>query len=114
MDMTNQCVGDALSDMLQVESVLCAKGWDVQDWFLSYQVSKLKKFLVDFRIFQKQAIEKQFVSQDLPNRQMKVRVADRTVIETTDAERKCVQPQGLQSAIDELVTKFPKGRSFVR
>jgi len=88
MDMTNQCVGDALSDMLQVESVLCAKGWDVQDWFLSYQ--------------------------DLPNRQMKVRVADRTVIQTTDAERKCVQPQGLQSAIDELVTKFPKGRSFVR
>ena len=45
---------------------------------------------------------------------MKVRVADRTVIETTDAERKCVQPQGLQSAIDELVKKFRKGRSFVR
>jgi len=88
MDMTNQCVGDALSDMLLVESVLCAKGWDVQDWFKSYQ--------------------------DLPNRQMKVRVGDRTVIETTDAERKCVQPQGLQSAIDELVKKFPKGRSFVR
>jgi len=88
MDMTNQCVGDALSDMLLVESVLCAKGWDVQDWFESYQ--------------------------DLPNRQMKVRVADRTVIETTDAERKCVQPQGLQSAIDKLVKNFPKGRSFVR
>ena len=52
--------------------------------------------------------------QDLPNRQMKVRVADRTVIETTDAERKCVQPQGLQNAIDELVKNFPKGRSFVR
>ena len=40
MDMTNQCVGDALSDMLLVESVLCAKGWDAQDWYLSYQVCK--------------------------------------------------------------------------
>ena len=50
----------------------------------------------------------------MPNRQLKVKVADRTVIETTDAERKCVEPQGLQAAIDELVGKFPKGRSFVR
>ena len=50
MDMTNQCVGDALSDMLQVESVLCAKGWDVQDWFLSYQVSMYtvpSRYIVD-------------------------------------------------------------------
>ena len=39
MDMTNQCVGDALSDMLLVESVLCAKGWDVEDWFKSYEVN---------------------------------------------------------------------------
>ena len=39
MDMTNQCVGDALSDMLLVESVLCAKGWDVEDWFKSYKVN---------------------------------------------------------------------------
>ena len=39
MDLTNQCVGDALSDMLLVESVLCAKGWDVEDWFKSYKVN---------------------------------------------------------------------------
>lgn len=88
MDMTNQCVGDALSDMLLVESVLDAKKWSAQDWFLAYQ--------------------------DLPNRQLKVRVADRNVIKTEDAERKCVQPSGLQNAIDQLVLKFSKGRSFVR
>ena len=73
MDMTNQCVGDAISDMLIVESILFAKGWNVQDWNQAYT--------------------------DLPNRQMKVRVADRNVIKTTDAERKCVQPEGLQMSI---------------
>ena len=76
MDMTNQCVGDAISDMLIVESILFAKGWNVQDWNQAYT--------------------------DLPNRQMKVRVADRNVIKTTDAERKCVQPEGLQKSIGKL------------
>ena len=41
-------------------------------------------------------------------------VADRTVVTTTDAERRTTSPAGLQSAIDELVKKFPNGRSFVR
>ena len=76
MDMTNQCVGDAISDMLIVESILFAKGWNVQDWNQAYT--------------------------DLPNRQMKVRVADRSVIKTTDAERKCVQPEGLQKSIGKF------------
>ena len=51
MDMTNQCVGDALSDMLIVESILFAKGWSAQNWYEAYQ--------------------------DLPNRQLKVSVKDR-------------------------------------
>lgn len=41
-------------------------------------------------------------------------VADRNVIQTTDAERRCVEPPLLQEAIDSIVKKFPKGRSFVR
>lgn len=41
-------------------------------------------------------------------------VADRTVIETTDAERKAVQPAGLQEAIDTAVSRCNKARSFVR
>ena len=88
MDMTNQCVGDALSDMLLVESVLFAKGWNSHDWFSAYE--------------------------DLPNRLMKVLVQDRNVVHTTDAERICVKPEGLQDAINETVSKFPHGRSFVR
>jgi phosphoacetylglucosamine mutase len=55
-----------------------------------------------------------FCFQDLPNRQLKVLVADRNVIETADAERKCVKPEGLQQQIDQVVLKFPDGRSFVR
>lgn len=86
--MTNQCVGDALSDMLLVETVLFAKGWNIEDWFNAYK--------------------------DLPNRQLKVRVADRNVIQTTDAERKCVKPEGLQAQLDATVAKFTQGRSFVR
>jgi phosphoacetylglucosamine mutase len=38
MDMTNETVGDAISDMLLVESILHARGWSVQDWNKSYQV----------------------------------------------------------------------------
>ena len=49
---------------------------------------------------------------DLPSRQLKVRVADRTRIQTTDAERRVSQPLELQTRIDETVA--PGERSFVR
>uniref|UniRef100_A0A6I8NAQ8 Phosphoacetylglucosamine mutase n=1 Tax=Ornithorhynchus anatinus TaxID=9258 RepID=A0A6I8NAQ8_ORNAN len=41
-------------------------------------------------------------------------VADRRVIDTTDAERRAVSPPGLQEAIDELVKKYRQARAFVR
>ncbi len=47
---------------------------------------------------------------DLPSRQLKLKVADRTCITTTDAERVCVTPKGLQADIDELVAQYPNGR----
>jgi len=89
MNVINETVGDAISDMLLVESILHVKGWSVQDWSKAYT--------------------------DLPNRLMKVTVADRTVFRTTDAERRCVSPAGLQDAVDQLVTRGgPSHRSFVR
>lgn len=88
LDVINETVGDAISDMLLVETILHAKGWSVCDWNAAYH--------------------------DLPNRQMKVCVADRSVITTTDAERICVTPEGLQKSIDAIVKSYPKGRSFVR
>lgn len=88
IDVINQTVGDALSDMLLVETILHAKGWDLSDWEQSYK--------------------------DLPNKQLKVKVQDRNAIKTTDAERRCVLPEGLQEQIDKLVMRYSKGRSFVR
>ncbi|KAK7108953.1 phosphoacetylglucosamine mutase-like isoform X2 [Littorina saxatilis] len=88
MDVINQTVGDAISDMLLVETILARRGWDSEDWDAMYA--------------------------DLPNRQIKIKVKDRAVVETTDAERKTTSPAGLQEAIDKLVAGYTKGRSFVR
>lgn len=65
-----------------------SKGWDLKDWLKTYE--------------------------DLPNSICKVKVQDRNVFETTDAERVCVKPEGLQAKINDLVKKYKRGRSFVR
>lgn len=88
IDLINETVGDAISDMLLVETILHNKGWDLSDWEAQYK--------------------------DLPNLQKKVKVLDRTVFETTDAERSCVKPEGLQDGINAVVKKYKNGRSFVR
>jgi len=88
-DLINETVGDAFSDFLAVEAVLYALDWTAEDWLGEYE--------------------------DLPNRQSKVEVADRGAFETTNAERTCVKPSGLQEKIDELVAAAgPSARSFVR
>uniref|UniRef100_A0A8C9TQ44 Phosphoacetylglucosamine mutase n=1 Tax=Scleropages formosus TaxID=113540 RepID=A0A8C9TQ44_SCLFO len=88
INVINQAVGDAISDMLLVEGVLAVQGLSVQQWDAIYS--------------------------DLPNRQRKIKVADRRVITTTDAERRVVTPPGLQEAVDMLVKKYPQSRAFVR
>lgn len=88
INVINQTVGDAISDMLLIEAILAIKGMTIQQWDTIYT--------------------------DLPNRQLKVKVADRRVIDTTDAERRAVSPAGLQEAIDNLVKKYRQARSFVR
>lgn len=88
IEVINETVGDAISDMFLVEIILQSNGWDVKEWYNTYN--------------------------DLPNLQKKINVADRNVITTTDAERRVVTPEGLQAGIDELVAKYKRGRSFVR
>lgn len=88
IDVINETVGDAISDMLLVETILYERGWDIKDWEAAYA--------------------------DLPNKLLKVTVQDRNVITTKDAERKCVSPDGLQEEIDGIVSKYERGRSFVR
>lgn len=84
----NQAVGDALSGILLVEAALRRKAWGLPDWAALYT--------------------------DLPSRQLKVTVADRTAIVTTEAETQVAEPKGLQAAVDAAVAAVPSGRSFVR
>jgi phosphoacetylglucosamine mutase len=53
--------------------------------------------------------------EDLPSRMTKVRVRDRTAVQTANAERTCTAPAGLQEAVDRLVGREdPRRRAFVR
>ncbi|XP_052744975.1 phosphoacetylglucosamine mutase [Bicyclus anynana] len=87
IDMTNETVGDAISDLFMVETVLCARGHDARHWYNTYK--------------------------DLPCRQLKVTVEDRNAISTADAERQCTSPAGLQARIDELSSAYDSGRAFL-
>lgn len=87
-ELINSTVGDAISDMFLVETILYFRGWSIQDWFSVYA--------------------------NLPNRLSKVTIKDRNTIKTADADRKCTSPEGLQEAIDKIVKEYPSGRSFVR
>jgi phosphoacetylglucosamine mutase len=86
--LSNQGVGDALSDMLLVESVLRLRGWSVKDWNGMYT--------------------------DLPSRQAKLSVKDRTTIVCTNDETRVISPASLQAALDAAVSKYGQGRCFVR
>ncbi|XP_075410946.1 phosphoacetylglucosamine mutase [Tenrec ecaudatus] len=88
IDLFNQTIGDAISDMLVIEAILALKGMTIQQWDALYT--------------------------DIPNRQLKVKVADRQVISTTDAERRALTPPGLQDVINGLVKKYRLSRAFVR
>ncbi|KAK6337769.1 Phosphoacetylglucosamine Mutase [Orbilia brochopaga] len=87
-ELINQTVGDALSDLLLVEVILAHKAWSPAQWDACYT--------------------------DLPNRLEKAEVKDRNAYKTTDAERRLVEPEGLQARIDALVSKYHEARSFVR
>ena len=87
-ELINQTVGDALSDLLLVEVILAHKSWGPPEWDGTYS--------------------------DLPNRLVRVEVADRNIFKAVDAERKLESPPGAQQQIDALVGKYKNGRSFAR
>jgi phosphoacetylglucosamine mutase len=88
VDLINQTVGDALSDLLLVEVILAHKSWTMDNWLATYS--------------------------DLPNRLVRVEVKDRNIFKAVDAERKLESPPGTQQHIDELVGKYKQGRAFAR
>lgn len=87
-DLVNQTVGDAISDMLLVEVILAHKNWTLRDWATTYN--------------------------DLPNRLVRVEVADKDIFQTTDAERRLSHPEGAQDEIDSAVKKYAEARAFAR
>eukprot|EP00898_Chlorokybus_atmophyticus_P004933 jgi/Chlat1/5440/Chrsp36S05439 len=86
--VANQAVGDALSGILMVEGILRVLGWSNQQWAELYE--------------------------DLPSRQLKVKVADRSCVVPTHDETRVVRPAALQAAIDDAVASVVDGRAFVR
>ncbi|XP_004511763.1 phosphoacetylglucosamine mutase [Cicer arietinum] len=86
--LINQAVGDALSGVLLVEVILRHMGWSIHKWNELYH--------------------------DLPSRQLKVKVADRTTVVTANAETVVVRPPGLQEVINAETAKYTQGRCFVR
>eukprot|EP00116_Pleurobrachia_bachei_P005775 sb/3466037/ len=87
--LINQACGDAVTNILVIEALLRDNRWMVCDWDGLYT--------------------------DLPYRQLKVAVADRSLIKTFDAERQVSEPEGLQTQIDDLVAQYmPGARCFVR
>ncbi len=88
-ELINESVGDAIADMLAVESILKYYDWSEADWLSQYT--------------------------EIPNRLTKVKVADNGAYATdADDESICVKPEGLQAAIDAEAAKVAKGRAFVR
>ncbi|XP_013729922.2 phosphoacetylglucosamine mutase-like [Brassica napus] len=86
--LINQAVGDAISGLLLVEVVLRHMGWSVQKWNELYK--------------------------DLPSRQVKVEVPDRTAAVTTREETEALRPLGIQDAINGEIRKYKRGRAFIR
>ncbi|KAK2971725.1 hypothetical protein RJ640_004019 [Escallonia rubra] len=86
--LINQAVGDALSGLLLVEAILQHMGWSIQKWSNLYH--------------------------DLPSRQLKVKVVDRTAVVTANAETVVVRPLGIQEAINAETAKYDRGRCFIR
>lgn len=87
-NLINQAVGDALSGVLLVEVILQHIGWSIQKWNELYM--------------------------DLPSRQIKVEVPDRTAVVTTSEETEALRPLGIQDAINSEIKKYPRGRAFIR
>ena len=86
--MSNLAVGDAICNMLMIESVLRDRDMSIKQFFHLYD--------------------------DLPNWTLKAKVKDRSAFKTTWDESRLVQPEKLQETIDECCKLLDQARCFVR
>eukprot|EP01080_Neovahlkampfia_damariscottae_P011298 gene11298-4109_t len=87
-NMVNQTVGDAVSDLLMVEVILSLLDMSIEDWIKLYT--------------------------DLPSVQSKLKVKDRTVIQTSVDETQVIKPDGVQEKLNDLMKKYNNSRTFIR
>lgn len=91
-NLINPAVGDAISDLLLVDVILQLTQQGVADWISMYE--------------------------DFPSRQEKVKVKDRTIILTNENESKCLEPNGVQNALEQAMQEVSEdgkvGRCFIR
>lgn len=88
MSLINECVGDAISDLLVVEAILSLRGLSLEQWESAYT--------------------------ELPSVQLKIPVPNRSKFVTTNADQTLLEPAGIQSKIDALVGEVEGARAFVR
>jgi len=95
--LVNQSVGDALSDLLLVDAILHLKQWSLVDWDKIYN--------------------------DMPSKQLTVRVKDRSLIKIDQRdESKVLLPSDFQPALNAIIqsaskssrNKSPPSRAFAR
>uniref|UniRef100_A0A7S0ZD40 phosphoacetylglucosamine mutase n=1 Tax=Timspurckia oligopyrenoides TaxID=708627 RepID=A0A7S0ZD40_9RHOD len=88
--LSNQAVGDAVSNVFLFELLLRELQWDLATWYSIYN-----EFPCEYRI---------------------VRVHDRSIVITEDFERQVVSPIELRTEIERVLEKYPKNssRTFVR
>lgn len=87
--LSNQLVGDGIADMLLVEAMLQMTGLTMRTWV-------------------------EDLYQERPSCLLKAPVRDRTVLVTSDADRRLIRPEKLQLEIDRLVGTVREGRAFAR
>jgi phosphoacetylglucosamine mutase len=85
--LVNQAVGDALSDLLLIDVILLLQGMTITEWNAIYT--------------------------DLPSRQLKIQVKDRSIVKVNDNETLCLEPLQVQSELDKAMQQY-HGRAFVR
>ena len=86
--LINPYIGDALSDLLAVEAILHSLNMSVEQWDALYE--------------------------PFPNMLSKIKVSDRTMFKTTDAERSLTEPLGLQAKINAVFNVGSLERATVR
>lgn len=87
--LINPAVGDALSDLLLVDALLQHLEWSLEDWNAN-------------------------LYKDLPSRQLKVKVKDRSIVKCNSNETKCISPETLQPALELAMKDIPGSRTFCR